>query len=478
MLAGLAVALVAAWPTWSTVSGSIQVAQNIASTANSGNLTSSLHPALVFGAWIWGSYQELPGGADLAVTQALILITLISALIGVAHLIRTRSLALLGWIALMLLVWLVISRYVTAWAGAKTIMLTSPVLVLLAWGGVAGLRSTRLRILAPALGLVLAGGVLASDLYQYNSTNLAPTARYDEMASLNSRFAGQGPVIFTGFDEYALYELRDLDVAGPDFRFRPIDLAGVTMGHGHSVDLERAPPDDLAAYPLIITQRDPLAPRPPSAYSLIWQGSYYQVWRRRPHAPVPVARVVGHGGQAPKCVLIQTLAKIATPGDRIVSALAPHSVRVHLAYASRPADWPFQQNGISMTSAGTLTAPFSVPAAGAWELWLQGQLMGTVTVGVDGAHLANVDGELVGDAIVPDSTGPFAVRLAAGAHVLRITRVIRPLVPGDGGTTVLNGAFLVPAGPAGQASLLSVAPKDWHSLCGRPLQWAELVPAR
>ncbi len=297
MAAGAGVALVAAWPTWAGLAGSIQVAQNIASTANSGNLTSSLHSTLVFGAWIWGSYQELPGGADLAVTQALILATAIAAAIGVAHLIRTRSLALLAWIALMLIVWLIVSRYVTAWAGAKTIMLTSPVLVLLAWGGVAGLRTTPARILAPVLAVVLAAGVLVSDLYQYNTTNLAPTARYDELGSLDSRFAGDGPAIFTGFDEYALYQLRDLDVGGPDFRFPPVDLAGVSMGHGHSVDLERAPPDDLAAYPLIITQRNPLAPRPPSAYSLIWQGAYYQVWRRRPHAPVPTSRVVARGAR-------------------------------------------------------------------------------------------------------------------------------------------------------------------------------------
>ncbi len=476
LAAGGGVALLAAWPTWSGLAGSIQVAQNIASTTNSGNLTSSLHATLVFGAWIWGSYQERPAGADLLVTQALILVTALAAAIGVAHLIRTRALALLGWMALVLLVWLIVSLYVTAWAGAKTIMLTSPVLVLLAWGGVAGLRPTRLRILAPALAVVLAGGVLASDLYQYNTTDLAPTARYDELGSLNSRFAGDGPAIFTGFDEYALYQLRDLDIGGPDFRFRPVDLSGVTLGHGHSVDLERAPPDDLAAYPLIITQRNPLAPRPPSAYSLIWQGAYYQVWRRRPHAPVPAARLVARAGAAPKCTLIGSLAKPGTAGGRLVASLAPHSVRVRLQYARYPAGWSFQQDGRAMRTPGTLTAAFGLPLPGVWELWLQGQMMGTVQVSVDRDRGVRLGGQLGGDAIVPEVIGPLTVRLAAGAHVLRVRRISRPLAPGNGGTTVLSGAYLVPGGAAGQASLLSAPAAGWHSLCGRPLQWVELVP--
>ena len=379
--AGAAVVLVAAWPTWSGVAGSIQVARNIASTANSGNLTSSLHPLLVFGAWIWGSYQELPGGAELAATQALILLTGISAVIGVVHLIRTRSFALLGWMALMLLVWLIVSRYVTAWAGAKTIMLTSPVMVLLAWGGVAGLRASRLRILAPALAFMLAAGVLASDLYQYNSTNLAPTARYDELGSLNSRFAGQGPAIFTGFDEYALYQLRDLDLTGPDFRYRPVDLAGVTMGHGHSVDLERAPPDDLGRLP---ADHHPARPAGPAAAVRLQPrlaGPLLRGVAPAPARPVPLARVVAHGGAEPKCTLLGTLARTGTSGDRMVGSLAPRSVRVHLQLARHPAAWTFQQSGVSMTilrdAHGAVLGPrgrrLGAVAAGAADGQGQGQ---------------------------------------------------------------------------------------------------------
>ena len=104
---------------------------------------------------------------------------------------------------------------------AKEEMLTSPVVVLLSWAGIAALLGSSRSLLrhwaAPLVALALAGGVLVSDLAQYRSSNLAPTARYDEMASLNDRFAGRGPALLTDFDEFALYQLRDLDVAGPDF---------------------------------------------------------------------------------------------------------------------------------------------------------------------------------------------------------------------------------------------------------------------
>ncbi len=131
-----------------------------------------------------------------------------------------------------------------------------------------------------------------------------------------------------------------------------------------------------------------------------------------------------------------------------------------------------------MTTPGTLTVAFRLPLPGVWDLWLQGQMMGAVQVSVDSGPGANVGGQLGGDAVVPEVIGPLTLRLSAGAHVLRVRRVSRPLAPGNGGTTVLSGAFLVPAGAAGQASLLSVPVAAWQSLCGRPLQWVELVPVR
>ena len=166
---GALVAFLAALPTWVQASGSLKIAQNIASTSNPGNLLKPLHAVQVLGVWLWGSYKTPPRGADLAATNVLVAITLLAVALGVLGLVRRRDYALGGWIALVLLVWLAFSVYSTTWVDAKTLMLTSPVVAVLAWGGVATLRSSVFRLAAPLMALALAGGVVASDAMQYHS---------------------------------------------------------------------------------------------------------------------------------------------------------------------------------------------------------------------------------------------------------------------------------------------------------------------
>src|SRR5205823_4383065 len=254
--------------------------------------------------------------------------------------------------------------YGTTWVDAKGLTITSPIVVLSAWAGIGALaagvvRARVLRALAPLLALALLGGTLASDAAQYHSSNLAPTARYEELRSVNSRFAHRGPALFTDFDEYALYELRDLDVGGPDFVFPPPALAVSAGGHGRPVELQRAPPQALLAYRLIITRLDPSAPPPPPAYALLWQGRYYRGWGR-------------------------------------------------------------QRDGFVMARPGRLTASFAVRRSGSWDLWLQGQFMVRVAVALDGRALASVEGQLGGNSLVPDTVGPLAVRLRSGVHRLSV----------------------------------------------------------
>ncbi len=103
-----------------------------------------------------------------------------------------------------------------------------------------------LRPAAVLLALALVGGVAASDALQYHGSNLAPTARYEELASLDSRFAGRGPALFTDYDEYSLYLLRNLDVGGPGFMFPP---RGIVQPSGQPVDLDLITPGGTALLP-------------------------------------------------------------------------------------------------------------------------------------------------------------------------------------------------------------------------------------
>jgi hypothetical protein len=479
--AGAIVLFICALPTWLDLSGSVQVTRSIASTRNAGNLRAPLHAAQLFGTWLWSSYKLQPKGRALELTHVFIVLALIAAVLGTLHLFRTRAYALAGWLALMLAVWLGATAYSTAWVDAKTLMLTSPLVVLVAWGGVAAVLRASSRAPATVAAALLAGalalGVLASDAMQYHSTNLAPTARYEELASLNGRFAGQGPTLFTDFDEYAMYELRNLDMGGVDFIYRPVALAGVAGGHGTAVNLDLLPPSGLRSYPLIVTRRDPIAPRPPSAYSLVWQGAYYQVWRRGAKAPAALAHTGLSSTSPDRCPLVKRLAGIGAPaGATLVAAHPPPLVLVSVTRAHHPLAWTSARLGLAMKGPGRLWSVFAVPRAGMWEVWLQGEIMRPLRVSVDGRELGSIGSQLGGNSVNPDAIGPLTVRLSRGRHLLSVTRSGASLAPGDGGWAYLDRVFLAPAGAAALGVLRRVPVASWRSLCGHEFDWIEVVP--
>ncbi|HWX88064.1 MAG TPA: hypothetical protein VNX67_07815, partial [Solirubrobacteraceae bacterium] len=350
----------------------------------------------------------------------------------------------------------------------------------------------------------LLGGVLVSDALQYHASNLAPTARYEELAWIEGRFAGRGPTLFTDFDEYALYELRDMDVGGPGFVYPPPALAGAAGGHGRPVRLERIAPASLAAYPLIVTRRDPTAVRPPAAYRLLWQGVYYQVWGRRPGVRPALARlavaaqptavlfaaasarpdlapaVAPPGSSRSRCLQAVKRLALRARARRLLAAIAPQLVMVPVPAARlrRLSGWARVREGILMHRPGTLRLSFRVPEGGAWELWLQGDIMRALRVAVDGRALGSPGGQLGGNSLVANTLSPLPVSLSAGAHTLTITRPGAGLAPGDGGAALLEGVYLTPAGPAGKPSLVSAPAGRWRSLCAHELEWVEYLSSR
>ena len=105
--------------------------------------------------------------------------------------------------------------------------------------------------------------------------------------------------------------------------YPPPRLAAIDTGHGNTVDLTRVRASRLRAYPLIITRRDPLAIRPPSAYRLLWQGVYYQVWGRRRNAPAAIARLRLTGRRVVACSRVRAIARVAQAHHAILYAASP-----------------------------------------------------------------------------------------------------------------------------------------------------------
>jgi len=479
------VLLVCAWPTWARLPGSIETAQAIASTANPGNLHRPLRVAQALGTWLDGSYVVEPSGIALYLTYVAVGFAVLALLIGAWRLV-SRERVLFAWILLMLAVWLVLRESASTWADAKTLMLTSPVVLLVCWAGVAAMRASRARTAAFGLALVLSAGVLVSDAIQYHASNLAPTARYDELASLDARYAGHGPALFTDYDEYALYDLHDLDVGGPNFIYPPPALAGIVPHNGYPVDLDRIPPARFAAYPLIINRRNPAASRPPSAYRLLWRGTYYEVWGRRAGAVPAIVHFGLSGGRPVSCASVQSVERAGLAwlraqhdtarGVRLVAAGAPEIVRVSAVHARHSRNWTAGRVGLLMSGAGGLTTHFALPHAGGWTLWLEGQLMPAVTVAVDGRRVATLSGQVGGTSVTQQVMTPIALRLSAGGHTLTVLRASAGLRPGGAGWADLRSIFLTPAGAGSEATLHEANAAAWRSLCAQPLQWVEALP--
>ena len=247
-------------------------------------------------------------------------------------------------------------------------------------------------------------------------------------------------------------------------------LAG---GYGTRVVLDRATPAQLRAYPLIVTRRNPAAPPPPAAYRLAWQGTYYAVWERSQGATLALGHVVPSSDPGARC---DQLARLARRGARLVVALSPALVRVDLARVAHPARWGHERSGLVIERGGALSAPFVLPHAGGWEVWLEGQFMPSIELAVDGARVGSIGGQLAGNSLVPDTAAPLALHLAAGAHRLTLRRGGFTLAPGNGGAAVLDGIVLAAAGTRARRTRMIDSPAAARAMCGEPLAWVESLP--
>jgi hypothetical protein len=114
---------------------------------------------------------------------------------------------------------------------------------------------------------------------------------------------------------------------------------------------------------------------------------------------------------------------------------------------------------------------FRVLAAGRYYLWLGGNVDRPLRVSVDRRFVAAPTQTSGGDA---NKYRVGALSVSSGTHTLEILRGGGGLEPGDNSSTVIDGALLQPVS-AERDSLTSVAPAAWHSLCGRQLDWIEVV---
>jgi len=463
-------------PIISTASTFFTVATGVLTEANDlGNLAAPLPRWEMLGIWPADDFRlAVSQHYDLA--YALIGVALASAVLATVWMLRRRLFAPLLLLAGNGVATLYLLSRSSPYASAKVMMIFSVTAVLVAMLGAAALHDAGRRVEGWMLALAIGGGVLWTNALGYHNASVAPRARFNELAAIGSRFAGQGPTFYNLSDEFAIDFLPKEAVADPALG-TPQPRAGFAPTEG------RMPwdPDNLAlsyleAFRLLVLGRSPLSSRPPANYRLAYEGRYYDVWQRTA-TPQILAHIPLGGPFDP----------VAVPPCRLVTATAARAAREHarLAYVARasvptlvpsqavhPSSW-FVVTGVPFSplateQPGALIGSVRVPESGRYQVWLEGSFSARIQISVGGHRVGSVSYELGPPG---QSVQIGQVTLGAGAQRVVISRPGNGLTPG--GVGMLGPLMLVRDGPPSGVS--EIAPAQAKSLCGQSLDWLEIV---
>ena len=519
----LTAALVAALvvPSWLTLSNYLRV-NGVFTSATAdhatayGNLTSALRAIQLGGIWIDGDFRNLaiPGPPPSFVNHLLVYCVFAGAIFALGWTLWKRSGGLALYVAVALVAVAVLSaRGTVPWVMGKSLAISSPAVLLAGMTGGAILFS-RERIAAVIAGVLLlgaiAGGVLWSNYLQYHNVTLAPRARLAELQKIGTLIAGKGP---TFFNEYEIYGDRHfLRAAAPvePAEYRPgpqLDLptlGGALLTDPAWADIDAFALNTLAPFRSLVTRVGPTASRPPSIFREVYAGRYYELWQQPAH---PTTRVIEHVGLGdtvtdPYCGnasspaphgYLCAIAPATVPSCSKVLALAATAAADHgelVAFARpnpivvRGTDTQWSSGWDAYTPSGTLTpiaggasatAHIVIPhGVSGYQLWLGGSFARGFTVSVDGRRIG-----AIADAL--DPVGAYErvgspLTLRPGTHAITITYPNANLSPGNADSeeyTSLSEIALSP--PDSQMRLVTVKPALARSLCGRLLDWIEVV---
>ncbi len=453
-----------------------------------GKLIGPLNPLQVAGIWITGDFRVPP--SHLVINDVMIAISLAAAGYGLWRAWTGRQWSLPVWIGLGFVGGSIVIAVGSPWVDGKVYATLSPVIPAAAAAAAALLVAAGRRLTGTALIGVLSMGVLVSNVLAYTQVTLAPRDELAELSTIAGQIRGEGPTLMTDDQIYGVrHFLRDADPEGVNqLRRRQILLRdGTTADKPLIGGVDAITLPSVLEYRTIVVRRSPVASRPPADYQLVRRGEYYDVWQRPAHPTGAFAQVLNHlslGGEldpggVPSCAQVLAMAASATPqgpGGQLVAAPVPTVGVTSLLQADFPAGWRKGHYLIPGNDAGQVRSTFKVDVPGDYEIWLGGSVRGGVEAVVDGHSAGDVRDHLVSGI---GYTRVGEAELAAGRHQLLLSFSGADLRPGSWHSSTLDfpiGPVLVAPAP-GAADLVSFAPTQAGSLCGKRWDWIEVVAA-
>jgi hypothetical protein len=481
VLAALVVVVIGRASTFLTVATAVLTEKH-----DLGNLATPLQKWQILGIWPSGDFR-FPVETHYRIAYALIGVAIASALLGALWTCRRRAYAPLLMIAGNGVAAAYLLTRASPYASAKVMMIFSITAVLAAMLGAAALHDAGRRIEGWLLAAVIAGGVLWTNALAYHYSSVAPEDRFAELAAIGSRFTGQGPAFFNLSDEFAMHFLRGEAVTDPYFGRLPIQPAGVPLRTPFQARRLPWDPDDLAptylqSFPLLVLGRSADLSRPPADYRLVYQGRYYDVWRRTATPDVLEHIPLGSGSDpvaVPSCRMVLATARRAA-GDHarlafVTRAPAPTLVPIQ---ATHPANWlPVGSDPnelIPGRPGDAVTGVVHVPETGHYQVWLDGSFGQRFHVWVGRQFVGSVSDEigppgqaiLVGHLTLQPGDQPVIIE-RQGAGLAPDADDVHPI------NRLLGPLMLAPDG--GQPAVSEIDPGNARSLCGRSLDWIEIV---
>jgi len=446
-----------------------------------GNLFHPLKAWQAFGIWPTGDFRQLLVDHTTLV-YALIAVEIAAVLIGLLWTVRRRNAWPLVFVGVSLVGWAYVTARSNTWGDAKALMIVSPAIIAAAMLGVAALWQ-RQRAVALVVAGLITFGVLWTNVLAYHGADVAPRARLAELGKIGDRFAGQGPALYTEFEEFSKHFLRRVNPTGTNESWQDKPHAtyanGAGTAFGFSSDVDQLAQPYLQRFRILVLRRSGSAPRPPANYKLVFQGHYYEVWQRT-KAPTLLAHLAlgtrVQPGDVPPCSELRDLSRRG--GTRLAYVERPLLPELDAIKAQHPGIWRTDvadQNVLVVHGAGTLSGPITVTEPSRYTVWVQGTFSRGFVVRVDGRRVGVVKNELnPRGQYVPAGT----IALTPGQHTLTLTHAAHSLGgllrAGDGGDTRLLGPTVLD--PASDTRVVRQIPSSrWHDLCGKRLDWAEAI---
>jgi hypothetical protein len=448
-----------------------------------GNLFTPLPKWQMFGIWPSDDFRvAMTAGASL--TYALIGAAIVSGFLGVAWAVRRRL-----WPPLLLLAGngiavIYLLHRADPYAAGKVMMIFSLTAILTAMLGPAALHDAGRRIEAWGLALLIAFGVLWSNALAYHGAAIAPRAPLQELASIDTRFAGQGPAFFNLSNEYATYFLRDLAPVDPAVSPPAARTAAATPQGRDPWDPDDLPLSTIEGFRLLVIGDPALTSRPPSNFKLVYADRYYDVWRRA-SGPDVLAHYALGGPLYPvaraSCRLVRTAAALARRDHARLAydARVPVPLMAPGLSPDRPPNWgevggdPYSL--IPRSEPGAVAGKVTLPSSGRYEVEAEGSISETMPISVDGHMIGALSDELG----PPGQLIPIApVTLSKGTHQVSVLRPGNTLAPGDAATGQLLGPVVfVRQDTSAVGTVSEISPSRAQQLCGQSLDWIEVVRA-